>query len=312
MFDQVPDNTMTAMFAAVGFLLFATIVLAVLRRLRPQQNFSELGSRIRSWWIMGAMFVVALVATPKLSIGFMAFMSFLALKELLSIMPVRRADRALLMLAYLAIPIQYGWVASGWYGVFIIFIPVYMFLLLPAAMVLVGETRGFIKAAGTLHWCLMLTVFGLSHMAYLLALPPEGNPAGGGPGLVFFLVYLTQFNDVAQFLSGKTFGRHKVIPRVSPNKTWEGLIGGVAATTALATLSGPFLTPLTQLESLIAGLLIGVAGFLGDVTVSAVKRDLGIKDTGALIPGHGGIMDRIDSLTFTAPLFFHYLYYLHY
>lgn len=129
---------------------------------------------------------------------------------------------------------------------------------------------------------------------------------------LFFLIFLTQFNDVAQFTWGKLFGRHKVVPSVSPNKTVEGLLGGVATTTLLGWAIAPYLTPLGMPMSLLAGTMIGLAGFVGDVVISAVKRDIGVKDSGRLIPGHGGIMDRIDSLTFTAPLFFHFIYYLHY
>ncbi len=131
------------------------------------------------------------------------------------------------------------------------------------------------------------------------------NPVAGGVGLLFFLVVLTQFNDVAQYVWGKLLGRHKVTPSVSPNKTWEGLIGGVVTTIALAALLGPYLTPMDHLWSALAGAVLGIAGFLGDITISAVKRDLGVKDTGGLIPGHGGILDRADSLTYAAPAFFH-------
>jgi phosphatidate cytidylyltransferase len=127
-----------------------------------------------------------------------------------------------------------------------------------------------------------------------------------------FLMFLTQFNDVMQYVWGKLLGRRKIIFKVSPKKTWGGFLGGVATTTLLGGFLGPLLTPLIGWETWIAGLIIGASGFVGDVTISALKRDLGIKDSGNLIPGHGGILDRIDSLTYTAPLFFHYLYYLHY
>jgi phosphatidate cytidylyltransferase len=183
---------------------------------------------------------------------------------------------------------------------------------MPARMIMTGQTEGFLKAAGVLHWGLMTTVFSISHAAYLLALPVEQNPQAGGAGLLFYLVFLTQFNDVAQFTWGKLLGLHPVVPKVSPKKTREGLLGGVLTTTLMAWLIAPYLTPLSYEWALGAGLLIGIGGFIGDVVISAIKRDIGIKDSGNMIPGHGGIMDRIDSLTFTAPLFFHYIYYLHY
>jgi phosphatidate cytidylyltransferase len=194
---------------------------------------------------------------------------------------------------------------------FIIFIPVYMFLLLPLRMVTIGQTEGFLRAAGTMHWGLMVTVFSLSHTAFLLVLrlrdAPDELP---GPGMVLFLVVLTQLNDVCQFLWGKSLGKRKVVPTVSPGKTWAGLLGGVATTTLTAYFVGPILTPMSANQSIIAGLIIGIGGFVGDVNISALKRDLHIKDSGSLLPGHGGILDRVDSLTYTAPLLFHYLYWL--
>jgi phosphatidate cytidylyltransferase len=155
-------------------------------------------------------------------------------------------------------------------------------------------------------------VFGISHIACLLSLPEAKNPAAGGAGLVLFLVFLTQFNDVAQYVWGKMLGRHKIIPKVSPNKTWEGFLGGVVTTTLLSVLLSGWLTPLRLEAAVAAGLLISVAGFIGDVTISALKRDFSLKDSGSMLPGHGGILDRVDSLTYTSPLLFHFIYFLYY
>lgn len=312
MFSALTPNAAAFLAGIFALLIIASLVVAILKRRNPGRDYTELAARVRSWWVMAGVFAAAMALSPTLSLCFLGFVSFLALKEYLSLVPTRRADRRVLFWAYLAIPVQFWWVATGWYGMFIIFIPVYLFLLLPLRMVVIGETAGFLHAAGSLHWGLMLTVFNLSHMAYLLALPAAHNPAGGGAGLVLFLMFLTQFNDVMQYVWGKTLGRHKIIPKVSPKKTWEGFLGGVMTTTVLAWLLAPLLTPLVGWEAPVAGLLIGIAGFVGDVNISALKRDLGVKDSGSLIPGHGGILDRVDSLTFTAPLFFHFLYYLHY
>ncbi len=298
-----------AVFAALALASAAALLLS---RRRPQRDDGELIARIRSWWLMIGVFAVALLLGRGAMLVFFGLVSFLALKEYLSVIPTRRADRRVLLWAYLAIPIQYYWVGSEWYGMFVIFIPIYMFLLLPLPMLIVGETQGFLKAIGTLHWGLTATVFSLSHAAFLLVLPQSGNPLGGGPGLLLFLLVLTEANDVAQYVWGKLAGRRKVIPRVSPGKTWEGLVGGVATTAALSTVLAPWLTPLDLQDSVIVGLLLGAAGFAGDVTISAIKRDLGIKDSGAMLPGHGGILDRLDSLTYTAPLFFHFVRYFYY
>lgn len=311
-FTRPPEPVLWGIAGVFVILVAASLIVFAMAKFRPTRDYSELRARITSWWVMVAVFSVAIVLSRTVSIAFLGIVSFLALKEYFSLIPTRRADRRVLFWAYLAIPLQFYWIGIGWYGMFIIFVPVYMFLFLPLAMIVAGETEGFLKAAGTLHWGLMTMVFALGHAAYLLALPEDGNPVAGGAGLLLFLVFLTQFNDVAQFVWGKLFGRHKAVPKISPNKTVEGLIGGVATTTLLAWMLAPYLTPLHTWQAPLVGLIIGLAGFIGDVTISALKRDLGVKDSGSLIPGHGGVLDRVDSLTFTAPLFFHYVYYLHY
>lgn len=299
------------MLSVLGVLIIATIIQFVMGASSPHKDIHELQQRIISWWwIIGLLFLFLAIGTNA-AIIFFAFLSFLALKEFISIVHTRQTDRNAVFWVYLSIPFQYYWVATGWYGMFIIFIPVYLFLLIPVRMVLKGETDGFIKSAGVLHWAAMLTIFSVSHVAYLLILP-EKNPLAGGVGLVLFLLFMTQFNDVSQYVWGKTFGKHKIVPKVSPNKTWQGFLGGMITITLLAGYVAPYLTPLNRVEGFVAGIIISVSGFFGDVVISSVKRDLHIKDSGNLIPGHGGILDRMDSLIYTAPLFFHYIYYLHY
>jgi len=309
--ERVPRGPLLYVFVGIiGLLALATLLGALLARAKPEKDWSELNARIRSWWFMAGVFMLAILLSRAVSLVFLTFLSFLALKEYLSLIPTRRADRGVLLWVYLAVPLQYLWVWVDWYGMFIIFIPVYMFILIPVRMVLHGQTEGFLRAAGTIHWGLMTTVFTLSHIAYLLQLPEKGGAAGAS--LVLFLVLVTQFGDVAQYTWGKLFGRHKVMPTVSPNKTYEGLLGGMATSFVLVYLLAPQLTPLTRNESLVAGFFLPLAGFLGDVSVSAIKRDIGVKDAGSSIPGHGGVLDRVNSLTFTAPLFFHFLRYLHF
>lgn len=308
----IKPNAAWALLGVFAVLLLASAIVWTLWRRHPERNYAELAQRTRSWWIMAGVFAVGIGLNRDVSLAFFAFVSFLALKEYLSLIPTRRADRRALLWAYLAIPLQFLWIEREWYGMFIIFIPVYAFLFLPMRMVMIGETQDFLRAAGTLHWGLMTLVFSISHLAFLLVLPEARDTVAGGAGLVLFLVLLTEGNDVFQYVWGKLFGRHKIVPKVSPNKTWEGFLGGLFTTTALAALLAPWLTPLSLLHALWAGLLIAGAGFVGDVVISAVKRDLGVKDSGALIPGHGGILDRIDSLTYTAPLFFHFMRYLYF
>ena len=307
-----PEAVGYAFLGAYLILMAATAIVWVRKWRKPEREYTELKLRIKTWWVIVVLVTFALGFNRYFSIFCIAFLSFVAFKEYLSLIPTRRADHRVLVWAYLAIPVQYLLVGVSWYGVFIIFIPVYWFLLMPMRMVLIGETQGFLRAVGSLQWGMMTCVFSLSHMAYLLVLPEAGNPNGGGVALLFYLVFLTQFNDVAQYVWGKRYGRTKVTPTVSPNKTTEGLIGGVLTTTLLALALAPWLTPMGHVQALAIGVLIGFGGFIGDVTISAIKRDLGIKDSGSLLPGHGGILDRIDSLTFTAPVFFHVIYFLYY
>ncbi len=308
----IPANVVYATAGIYALLIVATVIVWLLSRRDDSGRYRELILRVRSWWWMIGAFTLAMLLNRTVAIVFLGFISYLALKEYLSLIPTRRIDRGLLLFAYLAIPIQFYWAAIDWYGMFVVFIPVWMFLFFPALMALRGETQGFLRAVGTLSWGLMMTVYTLSHMAMLLVSGDDANPVAGGLGLLFFLVMLTQFNDVAQFTWGKLTGRHKVTPRVSPKKTWEGLIGGVATTTLVAALIGPYLTPMDVRWSALAGCIIGISGFLGDITMSAMKRDLGVKDTGGLIPGHGGILDRVDSLTYAAPVFVHFIRYFFY
>ncbi|HSB59272.1 MAG TPA: phosphatidate cytidylyltransferase, partial [Methyloceanibacter sp.] len=307
----IPVNVVYATAGVCAVLIASTVIVWLLSRRDESGRYGELKERVRSWWWMIGAFTLAMLASRTAAIVFLAFISYLALKEYLSLIPTRRIDRSVLLFAYLAIPLQFYW-AAIWYGMFIVFIPVWTFLFFPALMALRGETQGFLRAVGTLSWGMMMTVFTLSHMAMLLVSGDAVNPIAGGLGLLFFLVMLTQFNDVAQYTWGKLTGRHKVTPTVSPKKTWEGLVGGVATTTVVAALIGPYLTPMDAPWSALAGLIIGISGFLGDITMSAMKRDLGVKDTGGLIPGHGGMLDRVDSLTYAAPVFTHFVRYFFY
>ncbi len=308
----IPPNVLWVLGAIVAVLAVATGIVAVMQRGDSTGKHAELAARVKSWWVLVAIFAIAISFRRGIAIAFFALLSFLALKEYLSLIPTRRADRRVLFWAYLCVPLQYWWVWKQWYHMFLIFIPVWAFLFIAMRMVLRGETKDFLRAAGTIHWGLMTMVFGLSHLAYLLVLPDGSNVPAHGAALLLFVVLLTELNDVLQYVWGRTLGRHKVIESVSPKKTVEGLVGGALSTTAVTVAIAPLLTPLTFTDSIAVGLMIGFGGFIGDVTISAVKRDIGVKDSGALIPGHGGILDRIDSLLFTAPLFFHFMKYFYF
>lgn len=301
------EKSLAVIFA---LLLIATVVNGLLVWRRPGKDWRELTLRIRTWWVIIVLFSLAILSPHWLALTFFALVSFMALKEFLTLAPSRQTDRMPLLWMFIAIPINYWLIGINWYGMFVVFIPVYAFLFLPVRMVIAGDMQGFLRFVSQHHWSLMTTVFAFSHVAFLLVLPDDGKQTGAL--LVLFLVGLTEFNDIAQYLWGKSIGRIKVMPKVSPNKTLAGLVGGVATTTLMAAVLGPVMTPLNLPLSLLAGFIIGLSGFCGDVVMSAIKRDIGVKDSGTLLPGHGGILDRLDSLIFTAPVFFHFIRYFCY
>ncbi len=322
-FYQLPAEVNWALAGVFGCLVAASVASIVLKRLKPHSDFTELRARVRTWWMIVLLFAGTLWLGLGSAIGFFVLVSFLAFREFLALTPTRQADRRVLFWAYLAIPVQYAIVYFGWYELVIVFIPVYVFLFLPLRMLMIGEVEGYLRALGLLHWGLMTTVFCLSHAAFLLVFrpseaprvlpewPSEASSLYPGAGLLVLLVLLTEANDVAQFLWGKSLGRRKIAPKVSPGKTVAGFVGGVATTLLLATLLGPAITLLNWQTAALVGLIVGVGGFVGDLSISMLKRDVGVKDSGSTLPGHGGVLDRVDSLTYTAPLLFHAIYFLY-
>jgi len=293
------------LLAVLVVLTAAAAVSAALPRLRPGHDFTELRQRVNSWWVMVALLSLAIFLGWQATLILFAAISFIALREFLSLAPARREDRLIILACYLAVPLSYGFVAINEYGIYLVFVPVWVFLTTPFLMTMLGQTRDYLQRAATFHWGMVACVYSLGFAVFLMR-TPAGLPMPAGPaGLVFLLLVATEFNDVAQYCWGKLTGRHKIMPKVSPNKTWEGFLGGWASTAALIWFVGPVFAPLAGLNLAIMAAVLPLAGFAGDVTLSAVKRDIGVKDTSHLIPGHGGILDRIDSLTFTAPVYFH-------
>lgn len=293
--------------AGVGALLtLGALAAVVLPVIRPRDDHRNLRDRVISWWVMAALIGGALLAGWQAMAALWAAISFLALREFLSLAPTRREDRLIVLVSYLTIPVSYAFIAADLYEVFLVFIPVWVFLTVPWLMAIIGQTRGYLPTVSLFHWAIVTCVYNLGHVALLMRTPDWEAPAGAA-GLAFFLIVATEANDVFQYVWGKLLGRHKIIPKVSPNKTWEGFVGGWATTAAGIWILGPMFLPV-GMSDLGRGLLaaaLPLAGFAGDVTMSAIKRDIGVKDTSQFIPGHGGVLDRADSLTFTAPLFFH-------
>lgn len=174
--------------------------------------------------------------------------SYLGFKEYITLVPSRKADRKALFWAYLAIPFQYYWIHTTWYVMFLIFIPVYAFVIISTRLVIAGETERFIRAVSTIQWGLLATVYAVSHLAYMVTFPAEANGTNG-PLMVIFVVLITELNDIFQFIWGKAFGKTKISPKVSPGKTWEGFLGSLTSTAVLSAILGPWLTPLPTLSA---------------------------------------------------------------
>jgi phosphatidate cytidylyltransferase len=289
-------------------LVVASIVGAILARRvttdSARATVGNLNDRIRAWWVMCAVFAVALLIRGVGSVLLFALISFFALREFITLTPTRHGDhRTLLWVFFVVTPIQYWLVWDDWYGLFAIFIPVFAFLLVPTRNALTGDTEHFLERTATIQWALMICVYCVSYAPALLTLEAGGDENQGAK-LLLFLVIVVQGSDVAQYIWGKLFGRHRIAPTVSPNKTWEGFLGGIATATLLGT-SLWWVTPFAPWQAALMSLAIALMGFAGGLTMSAIKRDRGVKDFGTLIAGHGGVLDRIDSLCFAAPVFFH-------
>lgn len=296
--------------ALAGILVLASVVgWALSLRTKTEKGrevIANLNARIRAWWGMIAIFLLATAVGPIGSVILFALLSFLALREYLAISPtIRRDHHVLHWLVFIILPANYILVAIQWYGVFAIFIPVYAFIGLQTRAAIEGATEGFLDRTARIQWGMMITIYFVSYVPALLMLEiPHYSENGNNFKLLLFLVMIAQASDVLQYVSGKLFGRHPIAPNVSPNKTVEGFAGGVVLSSALG--AGLYwITPFTPLQAGLLALVICLMGFAGGLVMSATKRDRGVKDFGALLPGHGGILDRIDSLCFAAPIFFH-------
>lgn len=274
----------------------------------PNPVVENLNARIKAWWAMIGLIGLAFLFGKTGVIVLFLFASFTALREVLTLIETRRADHwALVAAFYLVLPLQYVLIGMDWYGLYAIFIPVYVFLALPVIATWRGDTTDFLARVSEVQWALMIAVYCLSHVPALLTLQIPGYE-GRNLLLIVFVVLVVQSSDVLQYVWGKLLGRRKIAPRLSPSKTLEGLVGGVGSATLIGAALW-WITPFSPLQAGATALLIAIAGFFGGLVMSAIKRDRGVKDWGRLIEGHGGMMDRVDSVVFSAPLFFHVVRY---
>lgn len=305
------DHQLLLLLAGLFSLLVIASLIGYLLSLRKQnETITNLNARIRAWWVMCIISVFAMLIGPIGSVILFALMSFYALRECVTLTPTRRGDHeALFWCFFVILPLQYLLVGIEWYSLFVIFIPVYAFLFIPARIALASDTTHFLERSAKIQWSLMIAVYCVSHAPALLMIDIPGF-AGENIKLVLFMMIVVQISDVLQYVFGKLWGKRPIVPKLSPNKTVEGFVGGILS----ASLVGAALfwvTPFSMIQAFFISLLITLLGFAGGLCMSAIKRDRGVKDFGAMLEGHGGMMDRIDSLCFAAPVFFHVVRYFY-
>lgn len=298
------DSSILTLILIFTALLVIHLIYIVVVKTQPDKDYAGIGLRIKTWWGMFFIFCLATLFNPIVSLLSLMALTFFALKEYFSMIRSRKADRRLFLWAYLAIPVQFYWIYIGWYGMFIVFIPIYVFLLLPLPRLINKGTVGFLRSVSSTQWGLMLMVFGLSHLTYFQFATPQY-----GAKLVLFLVVLTQLNDVVHYLASLYFGKRKIVPTSNPNITWEGFAFAFPVTIAASYFIYPYLTPFDLKFGIIFGMLISLSGFFGSLTVSVLKRDLLIGDDDKFDALKKSYLSRVDSLTYTSPVFFHVIRY---
>ena len=295
-----------ALFGGITAVLVAASLIGFLLALRLAESpvVGNLNARIKAWWVMVALIGLAFALGKAGVIVLFALASFAALREFLTLTRTRRGDHPALAAAFFVVlPLQYYLIWIEWYGLYSILIPVYVFLLLPIVAALRGDTANFMRRIAEVQWGLMISVYCVSHVPALTTLPIPGF-ADRSLLLIAFLILVVQSSDVLQYVWGKLLGRHQIAPSLSPSKTVEGLAGGVASATLIGAALW-WITPFSPWQAAIMALVINLMGFCGGLVMSAIKRDRGVKDWGQMIEGHGGMLDRLDSVIFAAPIFFH-------
>ncbi|NLE40116.1 MAG: phosphatidate cytidylyltransferase [Pirellulaceae bacterium] len=260
--------------------------------------------RVRAWWILFSTLAAALLLGSVVTTILFGLLAFWALREFITLTPTRPGDhRTLFWVFFLFTPLQFILVGMGEYQLYSIAIPVYAFLFIPARIAMDGDHKRFLERTAKIQAGLLICVYCLSHAPALLTLGTVERPINS-TGLLLFFVVMVQLSDVLQYAWAQIPSRHVIVPTISPSRTWEGLLGGTISTSLLGAVLW-WATPFPFWLAAILSAVIALMGFAGGLTMSAIKRDRGVQDFGTLVEGHGGVLDRIDSICFAAPVFFH-------
>ncbi len=311
---EINESMIWLLAGALSAMCGGTLVrIVALRGADADLKRKRMGS-LKVWWTLTLLISVAAIFGRPGAAVLLAVASWLGLGEFLNLIGRERIGRPGVTVAFACVPLQYFLIATGMTEAAQWLLPTGSLLLLSTARLAGGRTEGYIRTTAATYWGIMLLVYCLSHAALLVSLPASKQPPVGVAGWFLFVVIVTEMDDIAQALVGRVIGRRKITPTISPNKTWEGFAGGVLTSVLLSLLLAPWLTTFPAastgrglLMTVSAGLLIVVAAFLGDINMSGIKRDVGVKDGSTILPGMGGVIDRVDSLTFTAPAFYFFL-----
>jgi phosphatidate cytidylyltransferase len=309
--------------------IFASLVIGSVARFIALRHAEETLRRkrlasLRTWWMLAIAVSAGLLAGRPGICLLLTTASCIAWFEITRMFEPRAEDKLAIRAGYGLIVINYLLIMFGSFSFFVVFLPLSSLFILAVSLLIKDEPKGYIRSAGGLLWGIMFLGYGVSHAAALLILPSSSNGPLGPVGWFLFLVILTEADDIFQAVIGRLFGshkRHRITPMISPNKTREGFFGGMLVIVILAPLIAPWLTTLDQqagllslseplqpwIAPILAAILISLAGFFGDINMSAIKRDAGVKDSSNLLPGMGGVIDRVDSLSMTGPVFVYFL-----
>lgn len=311
-----PDATTLGLLGAV--LCVLGLATAAGRLLKRQTSLglsaatvAQFQLRVRAWWLLFAILAAAILLGQSVTVVLFGLLSFWALREFITLTPTRPADHRTLFwvfvfftpLQFVLVGLQDRWRQFDTYTLYTVLIPVYAFLFIPARVALAGDFRRYLERCAKIQAALMICVYCLSHAPALLYLQIPGSP-DQNVRLLFFLLLVVSFGDALQYASDKLLGRRPIAPAISPTRTWEGFLGGVGGGTLLGTALW-WATPFSPAEAGTLALAATILGFAGGMTMSAIKRDRGVADYGTLVEGHGGVLDRIDSVCFAAPVYYH-------
>lgn len=309
---NVQSTVIQLLVGLVALLTVASMIGFILAR-RTQSDtaratVANLNDRINAWWVMVAVFGAAFLLGPIITLVLFSLVSCKALNEYgrASGLDVRLIGLRYRLL-FVLVAAQYLLIGVDWYGLYSIFIPVYGFLIVLTTSALHGRTENLLDHVAKVHLGLMLCAFCISHAPALMLLRvPEFSADNHSANalLLFYLLLVVQLSDVLQYVFGKLFGKTPLAPSVSPSKTVEGLLGGGLSAVAIGTAMH-WITPFQPWQAALMASVIVVGGVLGGLAMSAIKRSAGVKDWGTAVKGHGGVLDRMDSVLFAAPLFFH-------